>query len=227
MKVRVLYPHPALLLSNKERYVVISDLHIGFEEEYRKRGIFIDDNYIYEMLNELKEIADEVSPNAFILLGDIKNSIARISNSEWRLVPFFMERLRSMSNVIIVPGNHDSNIKNLIPSDLEITSAHGLIIDDTLLMHGHALPLNLDVKRIIIGHTHPKFVKEGSVLNGNRVWIFAKMADKEIIFLPAFNKYISSHTKYEDSIIPLLDKVKIKESLVVTLEGSIIDSLLF
>ena len=38
--IKILYPHPALLLNdNNEKHIVISDLHIGFEERFTKKGI--------------------------------------------------------------------------------------------------------------------------------------------------------------------------------------------
>ena len=38
--IRILYPEPALILSNEnEKHIVISDLHIGFEERFNKQGI--------------------------------------------------------------------------------------------------------------------------------------------------------------------------------------------
>lgn len=233
MHIKPLYPYPALLLDNDERYVVISDLHIGFEEHYKKKGIAIDDNYIYDMLKELQEIYNNVKPNTFILLGDIKDSIAKINKSEWRLVPEFLEQLKSISDVIIIPGNHDNNIDSLVPENIRVTSNQGLVIDDTLLMHGHTTPKYV-TKRIIMGHLHSRIVREDSILNGERVWIFTKI-DKsildassndilDIIVIPSFNRYLNSKTRHDNSIAPLLKKIdnKIHDCLIITLDGSIV-----
>ncbi|GIU72118.1 MAG: phosphoesterase [Candidatus Nitrosocaldaceae archaeon] len=233
MRVKPLHPYPALLLyDDNERYVIISDLHIGFEEQYTKKGITIDDNYIYDMVEELKIINNTVKPNEFILLGDIKDSIAKINKNEWRLVPEFLECLKEVNDITIIPGNHDNNIDSLTPAGINITSPQGLVIDDTLLIHGHTIPKYLNVKRIVMGHLHPKIVKEGSVLNGERVWIFVRI-DKsifaengvlDIIILPTFNKYLNSNRRYDNTIAPLLKRVneKILDCLIVTLDGSIV-----
>ena len=40
--IKILYPEPALILNSEdEKYIVISDLHIGFEERFNKQGISI------------------------------------------------------------------------------------------------------------------------------------------------------------------------------------------
>ena len=51
-----LYPYPLLMIenSNKEKYLVIPDIHVGFEEKIIKKGIFIDSKEnIDEIINIL------------------------------------------------------------------------------------------------------------------------------------------------------------------------------
>ncbi len=220
--IKPLNPSPALLLANNdERYIVISDLHIGFEDRYK--GIYIDSNYIYEMLDELRDLADKAKPRAFIILGDIKDSIASISKSEWRLIPEFLDKARRISDIIIIPGNHDNNISRLVPNNIQIVSSRGMQIDDTLLIHGHTSIRSLNVKKVVMGHLHPRFVKEGSVLDGSRVWIFLKMENGlDIVIMPTFNRYLSLNTRFENSVISFLNRDEIKECMVLTLDGSII-----
>ncbi len=235
MEIRPIYPYAALLLeSNNERYVVISDLHIGFEEQYIKKGISIDTEYIHEIGNELRSLADIYKPYAFIILGDLKDSVAKISKREWILIPEFLEEIRKISKVIIVPGNHDNNIDRLVPNDIIITSTQGFIIDRTLLIHGHTIPKNMNIKRIIMGHLHPRIAIEDHLLNGERVWIFLRI-DKgildpsttgtmEIAIMPSYNRYLTSKNKHSNSIVPLLRRVseQIDDCIIITLDGSII-----
>jgi len=66
INVRLLHDHAALLIQNHEghansriikKYVVVSDLHLGFEDELCTSGILIDsDKLLDEMLNELIEL---------------------------------------------------------------------------------------------------------------------------------------------------------------------------
>jgi metallophosphoesterase superfamily enzyme len=91
------------------------------------------------------------------------------------------------------------------------------------------------INKIVMGHVHPVFFQEGSVIDGQRVWVSIR-AEKnqlfpsskgilEIIILPAFNKYFyATHKKYyKKSISPILQSIKnFQSAKIVTLDGSII-----
>jgi hypothetical protein len=86
-----------------------------------------------------------------------------------------------------------------------------------------------------MGHVHPVFFQEDSILNGQRVWVSIKtekqkifpstVGDLEITIVPSFNKYFyATHKKqYKKSISPILEKVKdYSNARIVTLDGTII-----
>ena len=86
-----------------------------------------------------------------------------------------------------------------------------------------------------MGHIHPVFFQEDSVLNGQRVWISMKTEKQkifpstsgeiEITVIPSFNRYFyATHKKYyKKSISPIIEKIKNVESAkIVTLDGTII-----
>ena len=86
-----------------------------------------------------------------------------------------------------------------------------------------------------MGHVHPVFFQEDSVLNGQRVWVSIKTekqqifpsvsGELEIIIVPSFNKYFYATQKkfYKKSISPILEKIKKYSSVkIVTLDGTII-----
>lgn len=238
-KMKMLHPHPALLLEADQRYVVISDLHIGFESELNARGINISsDTYIDEMLDELSSIIKKEKPDVIVLLGDIKSSVHTITKAEWKNIPEFLQQLSKMAKVFLIPGNHDGNIGHLVPKNVRMISGKGMLLDDTLLMHGHTMPdkPGTSINRIIMGHVHPVFLREGSTLSGQRLWVYLK-ANKQnlfsnitgtidIVVLPSFNKYFyysmqSSH--YKKSISPILKKISnVENAMVLTLDGSIV-----
>jgi metallophosphoesterase superfamily enzyme len=118
-----------------------------------------------------------------------------------------------------------------------MTGPSGLVIGDTLLTHGHVMPSEnfSHVNKIIMGHLHPVYFQEGSVLDGQRLWVSIKTdkrnifpsskGDLEIIIMPSFNKYFyATHKQYhKKSISPILERVKWTHSAkIVTLDGSII-----
>ncbi len=237
--IRILYPEPALVLSNENyKHIVISDLHIGFEERFNKQGISIQSS-TEKMKNILEELIERESPDSVIVLGDIKDSISSITKSERIEVPKFFREISKLSNVVVIPGNHDGNINYLLPENVEIVDKRGIMIDNTVLLHGHT---NInetfkDVKRIIIGHLHPIYNQQDSPLSGYQIWSILKAKTNvlsennkeeiEIITVPSFNKELTAsgfsiHRK--KNICPIIRKTRseINDAVFLTLEGDII-----
>ncbi|HEX7033184.1 MAG TPA: metallophosphoesterase, partial [Nitrososphaera sp.] len=174
MKVRPLHPHAALLLEDNRRYIAVTDLHIGLESELMGKGVSMQ-SIVAGMADELLQLVEQERADGIILLGDIKHSVSSISKQEWDEIPVFFSRLSAKVDVYLVPGNHDGNIRHLLPASVNSVSVRGMTIGgDTLLVHGHSMPSDVrsNVARIVMGHVHPVFVKKGSVVHGQRVWIY-------------------------------------------------------
>ena len=148
VKTRIIESEPAIVLEEETKHLVITDLHIGFENLLSRKKIFLGSN------SSVKQITDNVSNlirreniNSLILLGDIKSSIGQISKNEWSDVPYFFNEIKKVSDIILVPGNHDASIDKLIPNEIAMTNSKGLVIDDVLLTHGHSMPSENFFKR--------------------------------------------------------------------------------
>ena len=238
LQTRIIPSKPVLILEGERKYLVVTDLHIGFENSMMSNQIFIGKNStINESIQELSQIIDSEKPDSVILLGDIKSSIKNISRNEWDEVPLFFKKIREKCDIILIPGNHDSNIQKLVPNNISMISSTGMVEENILLTHGHTMPSEnfSHVDKIIMGHVHPVFFQEGSILNGQRVWVSIK-TEKENIFpnktgeieitiIPSFNKYFyATHRKqYKKSISPIINKIKeISKARIITLNGTII-----
>jgi putative SbcD/Mre11-related phosphoesterase len=256
MTIRVipLYPEPALLLTDEQnglskRYIVVSDLHLGFENSLDTRGVFIDSNlYLIETIDALLRLVRGYEPEAVIFLGDLKSSVGYVNRDEWNNVPYLLNSLLKYTEIYFIPGNHDSNIRFLLPDKVNLFSIHGMLLEDTLLLHGHTMPSSsrlTAVKRIIMGHIHPIFLRQGSVLTGQRVWLHLKVKMMalsslslkslsqsnelvEIVVIPAFNRYLYALTRkqFKKSISPIVNRSLLKnaiiEAYITTLDGSLI-----
>lgn len=237
VNIRIIPSQPALILEETQRFLIVTDLHIGFEIGMISNDINIrSESMIEEIRSNLDAIIDLEKPDNLILLGDIKSGIDSISKIEWQTVPLFFE-IGKKINTIVVPGNHDGNLSRLLPDYITMTSQSGLVIGDTLLTHGHVMPSEnfSEVNRIIMGHLHPVYFQEGSVLDGQRLWVSIKIkkniifpsskGDLEIIIMPSFNKYfyVTSKRYHKKSISPILERIKNNQfAKIVTLNGSII-----
>ena len=238
LQTRIVPSKPALILEGEKKYLVVTDIHIGFESSMASNEIFIGKNStINESIQELSEIIDLENPDSVILLGDIKSSIKNISRNEWDEVPLFFKKIREKCDVILIPGNHDADIQRLVPDNISMISSTGMVEENVLLTHGHTMPSEnfSHVDKIIMGHIHPVFFQEDSIINGQRVWVSIK-TEKENIFpnktgeieitvIPSFNKYFyATHRKqYKKSISPIINKIKeITKARIITLDGTII-----
>ncbi|MEW6604492.1 MAG: metallophosphoesterase [Thermoproteota archaeon] len=237
MKVRPLHPHAALLLEDDHRYVAVTDLHIGLEAELEGKGVSMP-SIALEMADELLRLVEQEQADGIILLGDIKHTVGSISRQEWDEIPTFLKRLAAKADVYLVPGNHDGNIRHLVPASVNSVSAKGMTIGDTLLVHGHAMPSDVrsNVARIVMGHVHPVFVKKGSVVHGQRVWIYMQARREalfpsaegvvEVIVVPSFNPHLyATGEHYRKSISPVITRViqaGVDRCIVATLDGSVV-----
>jgi len=238
VKTRIIESEPVIVLEEKIRHLVITDLHIGFENTFLRNKIFLGSNSsVKQITANVSNLIHRENINSLILLGDIKSSIQQISKNEWNDIPYFFDKIKKVSDITLIPGNHDANIDKLIPNEILMTNSKGLMIDDVLLTHGHTMPSEnfSNVNRIIMGHIHPVFFQEDSLVNGERVWISLK-AKKELIFpsakgeieitvVPSFNPYFyATHKRhYKKSTSPIIEKIK-NDSIakIITLNGIII-----
>ena len=237
VQTRLVNNYPALIIEGQEKNLVITDLHLGFEDNLPQNNIFLGKNTtVNESIKEVEKILVKTKPDSLILLGDIKSGIKSITKTEWNDVPVFLEKIKKQISVTIIPGNHDANIEKLIPEGISLATSKGIIIEDVLLTHGHTMPSEnfSSVNKIIMGHVHPVFFQEKSIINGKRIWVTmkcnkqkifpSKIGELEIIIIPTFNKhfYTANRKFYKKSISPILNKKEVLEAKILTLDGTII-----
>lgn len=238
LQTRIVPFQPAMMLLGRKKSLVVTDIHIGFETSLAANEIFIGKNStIHDTVSELSEMILAEKPDGIILLGDVKSSIKRITGQEWDDVPLFFEKIQEICDVTLIPGNHDANIQRMMPDNVSMISSAGLVEENVLLTHGHTMPSGNfgHVDKIIMGHVHPVFFQEESVLNGQRVWVSLK-TDKQDIFpdqsgeleitiVPSFNRYFyATHKRrYRRSISPIIERINgVRSARIVTLDGTII-----
>lgn len=159
--IRPLTPHPVLQIDHdSERSLIISDLHLGWEISFAEKGIFIP-SQTSRMLTRLLSVIENQKPDRLVIIGDVKQSIPRISLEEWRTIPLFFERLESaVSEVWVAKGNHDGDLEPLTPPSVRILPSSGFTLGEAPrvgLFHGHAWPSTevLTSNLLVMGHIHP------------------------------------------------------------------------
>jgi len=149
------------LYLNEEKILIISDLHIGIEEEMVKRGILVPKFHFRDLVNRIESIFRKVKekglPVEIILInGDLKHEFGRISDEEWRNSLKMLDYLaRKCERLVLVKGNHDVQL-GPIADKRNVLLVDQFISGDKAIFHGDKLAdIPQGVKTMIIGHDHP------------------------------------------------------------------------
>ena len=157
----LLTPHPAALIkTQKARTLVIADLHIGWEIALARKGIHVP-TQMPRLLKKAIELISRYEPQALLVLGDVKHTVATAETGEWHDVPEFFDALNErIADIRVVRGNHDGNLEPLLPENIEILPATGITMGDVGLFHGHRWPSPalLKCRTLVMGHVHPVVV---------------------------------------------------------------------
>ncbi|MEW6222013.1 MAG: metallophosphoesterase [Candidatus Hadarchaeota archaeon] len=205
------YGHPALMVkAGGTRALVVSDLHLGIEGEFATKGISLP-SQVPRVEARLTELIKKKKPDRLIMLGDVKHNIPVASWQEWRELPKLFEDLLKLIPVDIVIGNHDGDIRGMLPEGVAVHGSGGIVIGKRKLvglMHGHAWPSPELMKSelIVMGHNHPA-VEFRDELGGRivePVWVRLKLRKDrlpkklkiavqkppELLLVPAFGELV-------------------------------------
>ncbi|MFQ6051019.1 MAG: metallophosphoesterase [Candidatus Hydrothermarchaeota archaeon] len=250
MFIQPVFGNPALIIKSSENILVIADIHLGIEHEFRMGGLKIK-SQTEELKNKIIDLINDFKIERLILLGDIKHNIPTIPKQEIREIPSFLEALTSFTKVEILPGNHDGGIDKLTPPGVEIRDRRGIMIDEKIgLLHGQTWPKPelFESEILIIGHNHPK-IKFKDELGGSSkepAWIRSKVDRKilmqsypqkrreeyfsvrleEVMIMPAFNPLVGgiyfNKINQEELLGPILRAgcLKLNEADVYLLDGT-------
>lgn len=136
----------------EKKMLLISDVHLGKVTHFRKHGIGIPKEAIFENFNRLKKILELFDSETIVFLGDLFHSKI---NTEW---DFFTDWLKEHSQkIILVEGNHDIISKGNY-EDVNIEIYNELIIEGFLLTHH---PTEKEGFFNFCGHLHPAIQLRG------------------------------------------------------------------
>src|SRR3989344_3956014 len=95
------------LLINKN-ILIINDLHLGYEEALRRKGILVPRFQLQEIIQIMNRILNKVKPKQIIINGDLKHEFGQILRQEWNEVLQFLDFLLGRGlEIVIIKGNHD------------------------------------------------------------------------------------------------------------------------
>ena len=208
-----LYALPQKILVYKD-YAIVADLHLGFEEEMAKKGIFLPPAQLkraLDVLKVIKKVARKV-----VIAGDLKHQFSRLGKREEEDVKKFLDIVEKYKlNLILVRGNHDTFIRHLL-EERGFDVVDRLDLGDVSVIHGHKdVELN-DIT--IIGHEHPSISLRDSVGTTIKFPCFLKVPvnEKIVIVLPAIGIYQSGTSvslNKEAYLSPILKRANLDEAV--------------
>jgi uncharacterized protein len=173
-----------------EKILIISDLHIGFDESMNAKGFLMPRFQYDDLFKETQRLVKELKPKTIILNGDVKHEFSGILREEWKRVIEYIDYLKRKSEVIIIKGNHDS-ILQPIANKKEIVMREYYKVNDIFICHGDKIYDNEDFntsKTIIIGHEHPAItLREGVRAEKYTCFLIGEYLGKKLIVMPAMN----------------------------------------
>ena len=195
----------------KERVLVIGDLHIGYEEALNRMGILVPRQQ-FKLTKALLEkilLSLPAKPEAIVINGDLKHEFGKISTQEWRETLKILDLLSSrVKKVVLVKGNHDT-ILEPIARMREIS-----IVDfyfpgkkkDICITHGHKIwkdPEFRRAKTIIIGNEHPSIsIRDGVKSELYKCFLVGKWNGKKLVAMP--------------SILPIIEGTDVRREKILS-----------
>lgn len=178
----------ALLIKD---YLIVSDLHLGYEYALNKNGIMIPRFQYNKILNRLEEIQNKAYASKIIINGDLKHEFSKISRQEWNEINDFIEFLSEhFGEIILIKGNHD-NFTPFIAEKNDLEVHEYFSVENFLVLHGDKIPENFEkIKEdtVIIGHEHPSIgLRSGERVEKVKCYLSGKIDSKNFIVMPSFN----------------------------------------
>ena len=208
-----LYVLPQRALIYKD-YAIIADLHLGFEEEMAKKGVFLPPAQLkraLEVLNVIRKVAKKV-----IIAGDLKHQFSRLGKKEEEDVKKFLDAVEKYKlDLVLVRGNHDTFVRHLL-EERGFDVVDRLDLGEVSIVHGHK---DVELNEItIMGHEHPSISLRDPVGTAVKFPCFLKVPveGRTVIVLPAIGLYQSGTSvslSKEAYLSPIMKRAALEEAV--------------
>lgn len=190
----------------KSKTLVISDIHMGYEESLNKQGLLVPRTLFKETEKELKKLIDKVKPRTIIINGDLKHEFGVISESEWQETLKILDLMLKQCQVILIKGNHDSILEPIAKKRrLKILDKYE--IDKICIVHGDKI-IETSSTIIIIGHEHPAICLNDEIKTEKyKCFLLGRYKGKLLVVMPSFLPMIEgTDVATEDLLSPYLQQ---------------------
>ena len=163
--------------------VIIGDLHLGYEKALEGEGIYLPRINTDSIRDSLNRIICRYEPKRIVLLGDIKHDFAKAPYECRSDVMRMMQMLTDAAEVIVIRGNHDNFLQNIL-SDTDINILDFADIAGLRLEHGH---IDSGKRPVVIGHEHPSVRISDAMSGSMKLQCFMHSEEGGVIVIPPFS----------------------------------------
>src|SRR3989344_522917 len=176
----------------KEKTLVISDLHLGYDKDLQAKGILVPPFQFKEIKEKLEKIFEKCGElNYIVVNGDLKHEFGRISSQEWKEILELIDFLSgNCEKIVIVKGNHDIILDRITNKRKVQFEKTGFAIGEFYITHGHIIPENKKIKKaktIVIGNEHPAVsLTDGIISEKYKCFLKGSWKRKNLVVQPSF-----------------------------------------
>ncbi len=176
---------------------VVSDLHLGFEEEMNLHGLFLPKLQRDHVEGMIDKIIERYNPDRLIINGDFKHEFSKNLPQEWDDIMHFINRYENQLKLHFIRGNHDNYLITILKrKNIEITETFE--DDRYYIYHGDR---DQKMRKItILGHEHPSLVLRDRVGGMFKIPAFVYNEESQVLITPAMS-FFSSGTDVAQSLL--------------------------
>ncbi len=174
------------LYLKREKTLILSDLHMGYEEVLNKQGILIPKFQLRDLIKKIENILKKFEIKKVIINGDLKHEFGSASFQETKDISEILNLFLNYE-LIVIKGNHDKIISKKF-KNLKLIDYYK--INNILIIHGHEIPkkeILKDIETIIIGHEHPAISFKERPYERFKCFLKGKWKNKILIVMPSLN----------------------------------------
>jgi putative SbcD/Mre11-related phosphoesterase len=216
------------------RSLVVTDLHIGIEYEFWERGIKLP-SQTEKMKSRIESLIKETNAERLVILGDVKHKVPGMSFQERKEVPEFLDHFAKKTEVHVIPGNHDGDLKKIVSRKIKIHPAKGFMEGGVYFTHGHTNPVKqfLKAEYILSGHVQPQieFKSKLGYVWREKAWVRSGEGP-ELIILPGFNEFSGGlslnkkdKTLRDEKSSPIAKLANMEKARIYLLDGTFLGEL--
>lgn len=189
MQTTVIVGETLQLLSDKAVYLpehemlIVSDLHFGKIEHFRKNGIGLPASAARKDIDKLERLIRSVNAKDIVFLGDLFHSDL---NNAWQAFKKMLQLFQDRTFHLIL-GNHDILDESMYTG---MKLSYQMEIKDLILTH-EPIDVVQDGKYNLCGHIHPGVKLSGKGKQSIRIPCFYFGAHTGI--LPSFGTFTGTH----------------------------------